>query len=181
MVPETVKISATKLDVLQNIPEEDTVRRLTSNVTTTSAFLFRTDAMDLTIVVTVQMKIWPCVVSSSLSSSFEGFNDLRESRHSISLFSASLPCDPHRRFRCANHKCIPKYQICDQIDNCGDGSDENNMTMCANRIKPCDPINEYMCANKNCISRLQVCDHTDHCGDLSDELGCRKLFLLLIN
>ena len=64
--------------------------------------------------------------------------------------------------------------MCDGIDNCGDGSDENNMTMCASRVHPCDPMIEYTCANKKCINRLKLCDFADDCGDSSDELGCRK-------
>lgn len=67
-----------------------------------------------------------------------------------------------------------RYQVCDGIDNCGDGSDENNMTMCASRIKPCDPFNQYQCANKHCIDKTQVCDFADDCGDSSDELGCHR-------
>jgi hypothetical protein len=44
------------------------------------------------------------------------------------------------------------------LDNCGDGSDENNMTLCATRQKPCDPQSQYQCANKKCIERVQICD-----------------------
>lgn len=27
-------------------------------------------------------------------------------------------------YRCKNHKCVPKSNVCDGVDNCGDGSDE---------------------------------------------------------
>lgn len=94
--------------------------------------------------------------------------------HGTSCFTANFKCDTTRRFQCANHKCITKYQLCDGIDNCGDGSDENNMTMCASRVRPCDAITEYTCANKKCIDRSKLCDFADDCGDSSDELGCRK-------
>lgn len=44
----------------------------------------------------------------------------------------------------------------DGIDNCGDGSDENNHTLCGAKIKPCDPQTQYTCANKKCVERNQV-------------------------
>jgi hypothetical protein len=65
-----------------------------------------------------------------------------------------------------------RYQVCDGVDNCGDGSDENNMTLCALRGRPCDPYSQFQCANKRCVERAQLCDLKDDCGDSSDELGC---------
>ena len=29
-------------------------------------------------------------------------------------------------WKCSNEKCIPKRQVCDQLDDCADGSDERN-------------------------------------------------------
>lgn len=83
-------------------------------------------------------------------------------------------CNTLRRFQCNNHKCIPLYQKCDGNDNCGDGSDENNMTICSRRPRSCI-YDEFRCANEKCIDTSKVCDHADDCGDASDELGCRKL------
>ena len=93
-------------------------------------------------------------------------------------FSVNFSCNALKRFQCENHRCVPRYQLCDGIDNCGDGSDENNMTLCASRLKPCNLYAEYQCANKKCIDRSRVCDFGDDCGDSSDELGCRKCLLL---
>ena len=65
-----------------------------------------------------------------------------------------------------------RYQVCDGVDNCGDGSDENNMTLCAARAKPCEPYAQFQCANRRCVARAQLCDLADDCGDASDERGC---------
>jgi low density lipoprotein-related protein 2 len=96
----------------------------------------------------------------------------------LASFPVNFSCDALKRFQCDNHRCVPRYQLCDGVDNCGDGSDENNMTLCASRVKPCNLYAEYECANKKCIDRAQVCDFADDCGDSSDELGCREYLSL---
>jgi len=96
----------------------------------------------------------------------------------VPCFSVNFSCDALKRFQCENHRCVPRYQLCDGIDNCGDGSDENNMTLCSSRLKPCNHYAEYQCSNKKCIDRSRVCDFADDCGDSSDELGCRKCLCL---
>lgn len=61
------------------------------------------------------------------------------------------------------------------MDNCGDGSDENNMTLCANRPRPCPNIfSDFKCANGNCVKRDKICNLQDDCGDRSDEKGCHE-------
>lgn len=97
----------------------------------------------------------------------------------LACFSVNFSCDALKRFQCENHRCVPRYQLCDGHDNCGDGSDENNMTLCASRLKPCNLYAEFQCANKKCIDRGRVCDFADDCGDSSDELGCRKCLFML--
>jgi low density lipoprotein-related protein 2 len=41
-----------------------------------------------------------------------------------------IDCPEILRFRCDNLKCIPRWRVCDKVDNCGDSSDENNHEIC---------------------------------------------------
>lgn len=85
----------------------------------------------------------------------------------------NFECDLSRKFQCRNKRCIPLWQICNGQDDCGDGSDENNHTLCRRWPLPC-LASQYKCANEQCIPMEKVCDHVDDCGDLSDEKGCHK-------
>ena len=76
-------------------------------------------------------------------------------------------------FQCKNKKCIPLWQICNGYDECGDGSDENNHTLCRRWPTTC-ASNQFKCTNDKCIDLTKVCDHFDDCGDLSDEKGCHQ-------
>ena len=88
----------------------------------------------------------------------------------------SITCASDFRFRCDNFKCIPRWRLCDKVDNCGDGSDENNFELCeaeASRTGSCDAT-QFKCANRRCVEMTQICDDVDDCGDQSDELGCQR-------
>lgn len=79
-------------------------------------------------------------------------------------------CDSARKFLCSNKRCIPKWQVCNGEDNCGDGSDENNRTICKPQILKCSE-DSFKCDNK-CINLDKVCNNVGDCDDLSDERGC---------
>ena len=47
------------------------------------------------------------------------------------------PCARPPNYRCANGNCIFRTQVCDYVDNCGDGSDELNV-VCTQYKDRCD-------------------------------------------
>uniref|UniRef100_A0A8D1CWI3 Low-density lipoprotein receptor-related protein 2 n=1 Tax=Sus scrofa TaxID=9823 RepID=A0A8D1CWI3_PIG len=73
------------------------------------------------------------------------------------------------QFTCLSGYCILESLKCNDIDECGDSSDELE-TLCA--YHTCPPTS-FTCANGRCIQRHFRCDHYNDCGDNSDESGCR--------
>uniref|UniRef100_A0A3Q3F4P0 SCO-spondin n=1 Tax=Labrus bergylta TaxID=56723 RepID=A0A3Q3F4P0_9LABR len=80
----------------------------------------------------------------------------------------SPPC-LESEFACAGGRCIPSMWMCDNEDDCGDGSDEVCPSTYCGVV--CDE-GEFLCAGGRCILYLHRCDGHDDCGDLSDERGC---------
>ncbi|XP_033126039.1 degenerin mec-10-like [Anneissia japonica] len=73
-------------------------------------------------------------------------------------------------FNCSNGKTIPKKQVCDYYNQCGDNSDESQKK-CNDVFYDCDPV-EFKCDNKFCIDKRLRCNKVNDCKDNSDEQNC---------
>ncbi len=82
------------------------------------------------------------------------------------IFSFDLlgECDVEYEFNCTSGGCINATWVCDGVEDCFDGSDEENCT-CTEE--------QFACGgdNSNCIPGEYVCDYIYDCDDYSDELA----------
>ena len=72
------------------------------------------------------------------------------------------------QYRCGNGNCIANTNVCNTVDNCGDGTDESATT--------CASPGMFKCA-AGAVASTQVtnlCSGRSQCSDDSDEAGCSR-------
>ena len=80
-----------------------------------------------------------------------------------------MPCQANE-FQCRNGKCIRSRWINNGYNDCGDNSDEEEVTVSTN--KTCS-TEEFSChSSYQCLPQSWQCDGIPDCEDLSDEAEC---------
>lgn len=83
-------------------------------------------------------------------------------------------CSTHR---CPLGECIPNERICDNKEDCHDGSDESS-DLCAKNHKCA--ADHLRCNDGQCIPKINYCNKVFDCNDRSDEppdCTCHKYLL----
>ena len=86
--------------------------------------------------------------------------------------------------RCSDGVCVSKAWLCDNVNDCPDGSDELGCSkytlVLSGSVRLCDLSNsacrenEFACGDTKCVPESLMCDGTFDCDDGSDEKSCRK-------
>ena len=74
----------------------------------------------------------------------------------------------NRNFQCKNDKCIDFQNVCNLVDDCGDGSDEET---CSNNFS-CDKPRRFIARSYQCDGKIDCNDFSDECND-----SCGKTIL----
>ncbi|PRD29637.1 UNVERIFIED_CONTAM: Vldlr [Trichonephila clavipes] len=81
------------------------------------------------------------------------------------IFTGTNTCRPDQ-FQCKNLQCIPGQLQCNGMEECPDGSDEENCDSL--HATKCDPKTQFNCGD-HCIPLKAVCDGRNDCGNYEDE------------
>ena len=81
------------------------------------------------------------------------------------IFTALRTCRP-AYFQCHNNRCVPSNLTCNQVNDCGDFSDELNCS--------CSSDDHFRCASGQCVLASFRCDSDPDCPDASDEMHCES-------
>ncbi|XP_011186210.3 serine protease nudel [Zeugodacus cucurbitae] len=71
-------------------------------------------------------------------------------------------------FRCTLGDCLEEEQVCNGLNDCHDGADEEK-EMCIGRKKVCQPSELKCRSTYKCIPKTKFCDHIADCDDMTDE------------
>lgn len=80
------------------------------------------------------------------------------------------------QFHCSNGKCVPDWWRCNQMDECGDNSDEELCLDSTFSFQPCS-LDHFPCLSRytriyTCLPHSLRCDGSIDCQDLGDEMDC---------
>ncbi|XP_077990109.1 uncharacterized protein LOC144444534 isoform X2 [Glandiceps talaboti] len=103
-------------------------------------------------------KLW-FKFTSDLSITAKGFNLIVAASHGRECLDG---------IQCANQKCVDNMYMCDDLDDCGDGTDEDTMELCR---EACGNW-QFACTSGECIPSFHQCNGFDNCVDGSDEEEC---------
>uniref|UniRef100_A0A3Q2PJM3 Uncharacterized protein n=1 Tax=Fundulus heteroclitus TaxID=8078 RepID=A0A3Q2PJM3_FUNHE len=103
-------------------------------------------------------------MSATVVSSWSGgiSNDIQACHHlALYTFTGHSRCGKEE-FACRSKRCISAKLLCNGVDDCGDGSDEDSCPICTAGFFSCGP-------SEACLPRNRLCDGRSDCDDGRDE------------